>query len=253
MSFTVLTIPCRSDNYAFLIHNESTDETALVDAPESQPIINEINKRGWKLDTILITHHHIDHVEGIDVLIQEFNPTIYGNQDDNSRLPKLDVAIRDGQTFTICGQEFQAIDVSGHTIGHLAYITEGAAFTADSLMALGCGRVFEGTFPMMWTSLSKLAQLPEETIIYSGHEYTLANGRFAITIEPNNPDLIARIKREEEKCSKGIPTVPSSLKEELKTNPFLRANQPEVKRLLNMEDANNVEVFAEIRTRKDNF
>lgn len=253
MSLTVLTIPCRTDNYAFIIHNKSTNETALVDVPESKPILQELQKRGWGLDNILITHHHFDHVEGLDDLRREFNPKVYGNQEDSSRLPKLDEPVSDGQIFTICSQEFQALDVSGHTVGHLAFITDGSAFTADSLMALGCGRVFEGTFPMMWNSLNKLAKLPKDTIIYSGHEYTLANGQFAITIEPDNKDLIARIQRETERRKNGIPTVPSTLEEELKTNPFLRADHPEVKRKLNMEGDSAVDVFAEIRSRKDSF
>ncbi len=253
MPLDIVTIPCRSDNYAFLIHGQG--RTALVDAPEAAPIADALNSRGWGLDEIWLTHHHGDHVEGVEELQAEFGATVTGNAEDAARLPKLDRAVRDGDSFDFAGETVEVLDVSGHTVGHVAFHIPGAAaaFTADSLMALGCGRVFEGTFDQMWASLSKLAALPPETIIHSGHEYTQANARFALTIEPNNPDLISRSDAVAAARTQGMPTVPSRLSEELATNPFLRASRPEVKSGLGMENAPDAQVFAEIRRRKDAF
>jgi hydroxyacylglutathione hydrolase len=180
---------------------------------------------------------------------------VRGAAADAHRLPPLDAELRDGETFTFAGHHVRVMDVSGHTIGHLAYYVEDAkaVFTADSLMALGCGRLFEGTAGQMWTSLSKLAALPPETKVCSGHEYTAANAKFALTIEPDNPDLISRTEAIAATRASGKPTVPSTLASELATNPFLRAASPAIRAGLNMENASDVEVFAEIRARKDRF
>ena len=251
--FEIVTIPCLSDNYAFLIHSNQTGETALVDAPEAGPIRAELDRRGWTLSHILITHHHGDHIDGVDGL--RGNAQVIGGRDDAARLPALDAAYGDGDSFEFAGHSVQVMDVSGHTIGHIAfYLADaGAVFTADSLMALGCGRLFEGTPAQMWKSLGKLAALPEDTIVCSGHEYTAANGRFAVTIEPENPDLQARIKDIADKRAKGIPTVPSTLALEKATNPFLRAHLDSVKSNIDMSDASDADAFAEIRARKDRF
>lgn len=251
MSFEIVTVPCRSDNYAFLIHGNG--KTALVDVPDAAPIAAALAERGWRLDEIWITHHHNDHIDGVAELRE--GALVRGAASDAHRLPPLDAAHGDSETFEFAGAEVTVMDVSGHTIGHVAYYmpAANAAFTADSLMALGCGRVFEGTMPQMWTSLSKLAALPPETVICSGHEYTEANARFALTIEPDNADLLARIERIKAARAKGQPTVPSILSEELATNPFLRAGLSSVKSALNMNGANDDAVFAEIRQRKDSF
>lgn len=251
MSFEIVTVPCRTDNYAFLIHGGG--KTALVDAPEAAPIQAALDERGWTLNEIWITHHHDDHIDGVAALRD--GAIVRGNGADAKRLPSLDVAHSDGDSFDFAGSAVQVMDVSGHTIGHVAFYMPDAkaAFTADSLMALGCGRVFEGTFEQMWASLSKLAALPPETTICSGHEYTEANGRFAVTIEPENPALLARIERIRAARADGRPTVPSRLDEELETNPFLRAGLAEVKSILNMSDESDAAVFAEIRRRKDSF
>ena len=253
MQLRILTIPCRADNYAFLIHNETTSKTSVVDVPAAGPIRSELTKRGWKLSQILITHHHDDHVEGVDELRDTYGAQVVGGAADAHRLPKLDLAVSEGDSVSVCGESAQVLDVSGHTVGHIAFIMPGAAFTADSLMAFGCGRVFEGTFPMMWASLSKLAALPPETMIYSGHEYTAANAKFALTIEPDNSDLQDRAKDIARNRASGNPTVPSRLSLELATNPFLRAHLPEVKSLIGIPDATDVEAFSEIRRRKDRF
>lgn len=255
MPLSLVTLPCLADNYAFLLHDDETGATALFDAPESWPIQKALEERGWSLTHLFITHHHDDHIDGIADLVKAYGTKIIGNKADAHRLPPLDIALSEGETHDFAGHEVQVFDVSGHTIGHVAYYIPdaGTAFTGDSLMALGCGRVFEGTKPQMWESLSKLKALPPETLICSGHEYTAANARFAVTIEPNNPALRARQQVIEEMRAAGEPTVPSHLAEELATNPFIRADRPEVKAALGMDDASNAEVFAEIRTRKDNF
>lgn len=251
MSFKFVTIPCREDNYAYLVHGNG--KTALVDAPEAGPIQRVLDQEGWHLDEIWITHHHNDHVDGLADLRD--GALVRGAKADAHRLPPLESQLVDGEHFEFAGSKVEVMDVSGHTIGHIAYYMpeEQAAFTADSLMSLGCGRVFEGTFEQMWASLSKLAALPAETTIYSGHEYTAANGAFALTIEPNSPALQARMERVKTARAAGQATVPTQLSEELATNPFLRAGLAEVKSSLSMTNASDADVFAEIRRRKDSF
>lgn len=253
MSFEIVTIPCLSDNYAYLIHAQG--KTALVDAPEAAPIAAELSARGWTLDEIWITHHHGDHIDGVAALRQTFDPLVRGAASDQKRLPKLDAPLADGDTFEFADTPVHVMDVSGHTQGHIAfYIAHAqAVFTADSLMAFGCGRVFEGTMDQMWASLKKIAALPGDTMIYSGHEYTLNNAKFAQTIEPENAELLARLRRVAQDTDLGTPTVPSLLADELETNPFLRAGLSQVKSALNMQGAGDAEVFAEIRRRKDSF
>lgn len=251
MSFKFVTIPCREDNYAYLVHGGG--KTALIDAPEAGPIEAVLSQEGWTLDEIWITHHHNDHVDALPAL--RGGALVRGAKADARRLPPLDAEHEDGDQFDFAGLDVQVLDVSGHTIGHIAYYIpdEHAAFTADSLMSLGCGRVFEGTFDQMWASLTKLAALPPETTIYSGHEYTLNNGKFALTIEPENPALLARMERVRQAREAGQATVPTQLSEELATNPFLRAGLAEVKSNLDMSGASDADVFAEIRRRKDSF
>ncbi|MEP6320797.1 MAG: hydroxyacylglutathione hydrolase [Paracoccaceae bacterium] len=252
-AFEIVTVACLSDNYAYLIHADG--KTALVDAPEAAPIAAELSARGWTLDEIWITHHHGDHIDGVAALRQTFAPLVRGAASDQKRLPSLDAAMGDGEAFEFAGMAVQVLDVSGHTQGHIAFYVPDAqaAFTADSLMAFGCGRVFEGTMEQMWTSLSKIAALPGDTMIYSGHEYTMNNAKFAHTIEPENQALQARVRKVAQMRENGEPTVPALLSEELETNPFLRAGLSSVKSALSMEGAGDAEVFAEIRRRKDSF
>lgn len=255
MTLEILTIPCLADNYAFLLRDQATGKVALVDAPESHPIQAALKQKGWKLDMVLLTHHHADHIDGLADLVKEYRPQVIGAKADAHRLPTLDLALIEGDTFKIGESEGHIIDVSGHTLGHIAFHfpTAKAVFSADSLMALGCGRLFEGTPKMMWASLSKLAALPVDTIVYSGHEYTASNAKFAMTIEPDNAALQARVTDIATKRIANIPTVPSTLAQELATNPFLRAHLPETKKAVGMSNATDVEVFTVIRKRKDNF
>ncbi|KJZ21173.1 hydroxyacylglutathione hydrolase [Loktanella sp. S4079] len=249
----LVTVPCLSDNYAFLVHNPETKETALIDAPESAPIQAALDARGWVLTDILLTHHHPDHVDGVDAL--RGNARVIGAKADAHRLPALDVEVSEGAMLTVCGARTDVFDVSGHTMGHIAFYMAqpGYVFTADSLMAMGCGRLFEGTPAQMWDSLQKLRALPDETVVCSGHEYTESNMRFALTLDPNNSALISRKEAISAARANQQPTVPSTLGEEKRTNPFLRADDPAFKAVLGMETASDVDVFAEVRLRKDKF
>ncbi len=253
MTFKLLTIPCLSDNYAFLLHRDG--KTALVDAPEAAPVTQALAENSWGLDEIWLTHHHHDHTGAVKELRVETGAIVRGARADLRRLPALDVELNDGDTFQFAGSDVRVMDVSGHTVGHIAfYVPDASAvFTADSLMALGCGRLFEGSAEQMWASLSKLAALPPDTIVCSGHEYTAANAKFALTIEPDNTELQKRADDIAAERADGRPTVPSMLSMELETNPFLRAGLQSVKDALNMTNESDVAVFTEIRRRKDSF
>ncbi len=253
MTFQLLTIPCLSDNYAFLLHQGS--KTAVVDAPEAAPIANALAANGWGLDEIWLTHHHHDHTGAVKELRVETGAIVRGARADLRRLPALDAELTDDETFTFAGADVHVMDVSGHTVNHIAFYVPAAraVFTADSLMALGCGRLFEGSADQMWTSLSKLAALPPDTQVCSGHEYTAANAKFALTIEPENVVLQKRAEDISTARAMGRATVPSSLSMELDTNPFLRAGLQSVKDALNMSSESDQAVFAEIRRRKDSF
>lgn len=255
MPLEIVTIPCLSDNYAFLARDAASGETALIDIPEAAPILAALEVRGWGLDKVFITHHHDDHIQGLSDVLAVHKARVIGASADAGRLPALDEAVSEGDTISIGEECGTVIDVSGHTLGHVAFYFAGAkaVFTADSLMALGCGRVFEGSKPQMWESLHKLTKLPAQTVVYSGHEYTEANAKFALSVEPHNPDLQKRVHDIAQTRAKGKPTVPSTLELELATNPFLRAADPGLATHLGMQGADPVDVFTEIRTRKDNF
>lgn len=255
MPLEIVTIPCLSDNYAFLAHDAASGETALVDVPEAAPILDTLDEKGWRLAKVLLTHHHADHVQGLDVIRAKHEVIVVGAKADQNRLPPLDAAVSEGDTVTIGAEPGTVIDVSGHTVGHIAihFPQSHVAFTADSLMALGCGRVFEGTMDQMYHSLQKLAALPPDTRICSGHEYTTSNGKFALSVDPGNSALISRVRDVVANRAAGSPTVPSLLSEELATNPFLRAHDPEIQSNLGLQGADPVTVFAEIRSRKDKF
>lgn len=253
MPLSVLVVPCREDNYGYILKDEATGETASIDAPEAAPLIKALEAKGWGLDKVLVTHHHHDHVDGVEALREKYGAAVVGAAADAKRLPRLDIAVAEGDEVAVGDSVGRVIDVSGHTIGHIAYLFDGHAFTADSLMALGCGRVFEGTHLQMWGSLAKFLALPPETLVYSGHNYGRANGRFALSIEPHNADLKARIRRIEEADAAGEPICPATLGDELLTNPFLRATQDSVKEAVGLPGGDDAAVFAEVRRRKDAF
>ena len=255
MSFDLITIPCLSDNYAYLLRCGATGEVACIDVPEAGPIKAALTDHGWTLSQVWLTHHHWDHIDGLGDLLADHPASVVGAKADAHRLPELNVSVSEGDTVMLGNLEAQVIDVSGHTVGHIAFYVPGAkaGFTADSLMALGCGRLFEGTPAQMWDSLQKMMRWPADTTVCSGHEYTASNAKFALTVDPDNHDLILRAREIEAARAKGQPTVPSNLATELKTNPFLRPADAGIRATLGMQTASNSDVFAEIRKRKDNF
>lgn len=249
----LVTVPCLEDNYAFLVHDAATGATALVDAPEAAPIRAELDRRGWTLSDILITHHHDDHIQAVEAL--RAGARVIGHAADSHRLPPLDLALRPGDALEVCGERVEVIDTPGHTVGHVSFHFPRSRllFSADTLMALGCGRLFEGTAAQMWASLSRLRALPPATTVCSGHEYTSGNARFAVSVDPGNAALQARAEAVRQARERGEPTVPSSLAEEIATNPFLRADDPVLKSAMGMPDAPDHEVFGAIRSAKDKF
>lgn len=244
---------CRSDNFGVLVHDPATGETASIDAPEEQAILDALARRGWTLSHIFTTHHHQDHVEANGALKARFGATIIGPA--HEAIPGLDRKVEDGDSFTFAGRPVDVILTPGHTLGHICFHLpqDKLLFAADTLFALGCGRLFEGTPAQMWDSLSKLAALPDDTVVYFGHEYTLSNARFALTVDPDNAALRARVEDVEALRAKDAFTAPTTIGLEKATNPFLRAADPAIRQHLGMKTASDAEVFAEIRARKDRF
>jgi len=255
MVLQILTIPCLSDNYAYLAHDPATGATALVDVPEAAPIMVALAARGWRLTDILLTHHHHDHVAGVEALRSATGAAVWGAAQDAARLPPLDRPVRPGRDEGFAGQTVQIIDVPGHTVGHIAYFFTEARylFSGDSLMALGCGRLFEGTPAQMWDSLRRLTALPDDTLVCSGHEYTQANAAFALSLGDVPPALAQRVEDIAAARAAGDPTVPVRLDVERATNPFLRADDPALRAALGLESGCNAKVFAHVRGLKDRF
>ncbi|MDP2062612.1 MAG: hydroxyacylglutathione hydrolase [Phaeovulum sp.] len=255
MPLELVAIPCLADNYAWLVHDAATDTTVVVDAPEAAPILHELYARGWKLSHILLTHHHSDHIQGAPMLEAATGARMIGADADAYRLPPLTEAVAPGDVIPIGMQAVEVIGVPGHTLGHLAFHFAGAglAFTGDSLMGWGCGRLFEGTPAQMLGSLHLLAALPADTRICPGHEYTLSNGRFALSLEPGKPELVARMKAAQTLRMESRPTLPVPLALERATNPFLRAADPALAAAIGMAGADELAVFTELRARKDRF
>ena len=246
--------PCLSDNYGVLIHDAAAGVTATIDTPEASAIRAALSDKGWTLTHILNTHHHGDHTGGNDELKAETGCTVVGPRPEQAKIPGIDIAVGEGDTYTFGNFELQVLETPGHTAGHISFYAPaaGVAFVGDTMFALGCGRLFEGDAQMMWTSLSKLTALPADTVIYCGHEYTQANADFALTIEPENDALQQRAKEIAELRAAGKPTVPTRIDLELATNPFLRPESPAIQARLGMQGRPNWEIFGEVRARKDN-
>lgn len=255
MPLEIVQIPALSDNYNYLLHDHESGKTAAVDPSEAAPTLHALQQRGWRLDMILNTHHHGDHVGGNRALQQQFDCEIYGYGPDAARIPGITHRLEEGDTVSVGAATAEVLFVPGHTLGHIAYhfAAEQALFCGDTLFSMGCGRLFEGTPTQMYSSLHRLAALPEGTRVYCAHEYTESNGRFALTLEPRNAALRQRMNTVQALRARGEPTVPSTMGEERATNPFLRSDAEEIRATLHMVDAEAVDVFAEIRRRKDVF
>lgn len=247
--------PYLNDNYGVLIHSTQTGETACIDCGDVQSYIDALAEKKWQLTQIWVTHHHWDHTDGVTELKEKTGAKVIGPRDQSKPIKNLDVLLSEGDAYSFAGQSVEILHTPGHTLDMLNFYLpkEKTIFTGDTLFSLGCGRIFEGTRPMMWESLSKLAKLPAETIVYSAHEYTMANAEFALTIDPQNKALVSRVEKIKKLRAENMPTVPSTIETELNTNPFMRAADLKIRKNLGMIDASDAEVFAEIRIRKDGF
>ena len=248
-------IPVLSDNYVYLAHEPRSGATAVVDPAVTQEVLAAARAKGWTITHILNTHHHGDHTGGNLEIKKATGCTIVGPKADKGRIPGIDVEVDEGDTYDLGEARAKVFFVPGHTRGHIAFWFEesDALFCGDTLFAMGCGRLFEGTPAQMWTSLQKLRALPDATRVFCAHEYTQSNGRFALSVEPQNARLVARMKEGVAKRERGEPTVPSTLAEEKATNPFLRPDSIDLQATIGMAGGDLVSVFAETRARKDNF
>jgi hydroxyacylglutathione hydrolase len=251
-------VPCLKDNYAYLLHHEGSRDALVVDASEEAPVVAALERLGLNPVAILATHHHVDHVGGNEGLLARFPKLrVFGHRSDRGRIPGQSDFLDDGQELDAAGIGVKALHIPGHTLGAVAYVAEGAAFTGDTLFAAGCGRLFEGTAAQMYESLNlKLGALPDATRIYCGHEYTLSNLRFAETLEPGNPDIARKLAWAKAARDKGEPTLPSTLGEERLTNPFLRVAEKDVVARVNerlAQDRSPQAVLAAVRAMKDAF
>ncbi|MDE1904729.1 MAG: hydroxyacylglutathione hydrolase [Alphaproteobacteria bacterium] len=254
MPLEIQQIPALRDNYVYLLREPNSGAVGAVDPSVAAPVLAALSSRGWNLTHVINTHHHPDHTGGNLDLKAATKAIIVGPLADKGRIPGIDVAVGDGDTFKFGDEAATVFDVPGHTRGHIAYWFKDsqALFSGDTLFLMGCGRLFEGTPQQMWTSLSKLKNLPPATRVYCGHEYTQANARFALTVEPKNADLVARAKRVDAARAAGKSTVPGTMADELATNPFLRADVPDLQRAMGAP-GDAVATFAAIRKAKDNF
>ena len=246
---------CLQDNYGVLVHDPSSGATAAIDAPEAAPVEAALKGNGWKLTDILVTHHHSDHTGGIAALKQQYGCRVVAPRGEAAKIPQVDETVGEGETVKVGNLTARVLETPGHTLGHIAYWFDAdkLAFVGDTLFSIGCGRVIEGNPEMMWRSLAKLRDLPGETRIFCGHEYTKANIRFALTIEPENKALLARAAEVDKLVAGKRPTLPTTLAEEREANVFLRADVPEVAAAVGMSGKPPAEVFAEVRARKNNF
>lgn len=252
---TILQLPVLNDNYIYLIHDPVSGETAAIDPAVAQPVLDALAQKGWRLTYILNTHHHSDHVGGNLELKQKTGCTIIAALSDQNRTPGFDRGVVDGDVITLGRHSIRVISTPGHTSGHIVYhfADDNVLFCGDTLFVMGCGRLFEGSAEQMWHSLQKLKALPALTQIYCAHEYAQANGRFALTVEPDNRQLQQRMEVINQMRANHLPTVPSTIEQELATNPFFREDSLALRKTINKVNNTPVEVFAETRRMKDHF
>lgn len=252
---TIEMFPCLADNYGFLLHDADNGLTATIDTPDAGAIGANLERRGWQLTHIFNTHHHADHAGGNLELKARYGCQVVGPRSDAARIPGIDVEVGEGDRFQFGAYRLDVYDTPGHTRGHIVYhVPEaGAAFVGDTLFAMGCGRLFEGSPEQMWSSLQKVLRWPDNTAIYCAHEYTLANGRFALSVEPDNQALVERVRKVEAMRAQGTPTIPTTVALEKATNPFLRASSADLRATIGLMDADDVAVFARTRVLKDSF
>lgn len=255
MSLIVDVFPARSDNFGYLVHDTATGRTAAIDAPETAAIKSALVHRGWTLTDIFITHHHIDHVEAIADLKAEYGARVVGPRAEADKIAGLDELVAGGDRVTLGNTVFDVYDAPGHTLGHIVFHDAAGKhlFTADALFSLGVGRMFEGTPGPMWAGLEQLRRLPDDTLVYCGHEYTASNAKFALSIDPDNPALQQRAAEVEALRAAGRPTIPFVLGEDKQANPFLRADDPHFARHYGLDGSDPGAVFGAIRKGKDTF
>jgi len=253
MAAEIRLFTCLADNFGYLVHDSATKATASIDAPEAHAIIKALEREGWSLSDILITHHHGDHVGGVAELKRRYGCRVVAPHDKTARIANADHRVGEGDVVKVGSLLARVLETPGHTLDHIAYVFDAdkALFAADTLFSIGCGRVFEGTHPMMWGSLLKLRALADDFRLYCGHEYTASNVKFALGIEPDNPALKARAEEVARLRADNKPTVPSTLGDEKKANVFLRADDPSVAAKLHMKGASAADVFGELRERKN--
>ena len=253
MAAEIRLFPCLTDNFGYLIHDPATGTTASIDAPEAAPIIKALEREGWTLTDILITHHHHDHVGGVAELKQKFNCRVVAPHDKSAKIAHVDLRVSQGDVVKIGSLLARVLETPGHTLDHVSYVfdSDKALFAADTLFSIGCGRVFEGNYPMMWDSLLKLRALPDDFRLYCGHEYTASNVKFALSVDSGNPALKKRADEVAKLRAENKPTIPVLLGEEKKSNVFLRADDPDVAAKLHMKGAKAADVFGELRERKN--
>ena len=255
MPIDIRQFACLSDNYGYLVHDRETGATAAIDTPDAEAINRELSAAGWKLTHILNTHHHWDHVGGNLALKEKWGCTITGPKGEADKIPGIDQPVGEGDDILLGASKASVHTTPGHTLGHIIYhfADDSAAFVGDTIFAMGCGRLFEGTAEQMWSSLSMIAALPPETKLYCAHEYTQANAAFALSVDPQNEELKKRSAEVDALRARNTPTVPTTVALERATNPFLRAQDPALQAAINMAGAKPVDAFAETRRLKDNF
>ena len=255
MAAEIRVFPCLSDNYGYLVHDPATKATASIDAPEAAPVEAALKGNGWKLTDILVTHHHGDHTAGIAALKQKYGCRVVAPRKEAAKIENIDVTVHEGDVVQVGSLVGRVLETPGHTAGHISYWfkEDKLAFVGDTLFSVGCGRVIEGDAEMMWNSLLKIRNLPADTTVFCGHEYTAANVNFALTIEPKNLALRTRAEEVVKLVEQKKPTIPTTIQQEKSYNPFLRADLQSVSGAVGMEGGPPAQVFGAIRARKDKF